>query len=177
MRLPAQIPFAIAMEIILTGDPISARRAYEVGLINDLVPSSAELMPAAERMAERILACSPVSVKLSKEQVLRGFNLPIHTQLAVTQIGKEADGSEDAKPPMSAHKRALREVHKKVGGPLPPGRPGKFGSPQRGTPKKGYRLDPGHPGRPYPESGPHINWWNYTGGKRAPGRSGAEPIK
>ena len=96
MRLPAQIPFAIAMEMILTGDPIDARRAYEVGLINQVVSTSAELMPAAEKMAERILACSPVSVSLSKEHALRGFNLPIATQLAMRRIGREADASEDA---------------------------------------------------------------------------------
>ncbi|MCR9166598.1 MAG: hypothetical protein NXI35_38400, partial [bacterium] len=84
------------------------------------------------------------------------------------------------KPSLSAHKEALKKVHKEVGGPLPPGKAGKFGSPQRGTPKKGYRLDPGHPGRPKgdPEAGPHINWWDYTGGKRGSGgRSGAIPIE
>ena len=53
-------------------------------------------MPAADKMAERILACAPLSVSLSKEQVLRGFNLPIPTQLALLRIGKELDGSEDA---------------------------------------------------------------------------------
>jgi enoyl-CoA hydratase/carnithine racemase len=89
MRLPDQIPFAIAMEMLLTGDPIDAQRAYEVS-------SSAELMPAADKMAERILACSPLSVRLSKEQVLRGFNLPIPTQLALLRIGKEVDASQDA---------------------------------------------------------------------------------
>jgi enoyl-CoA hydratase/carnithine racemase len=96
MRLPNQIPFAITMEMLLTGDPIGARRAYEVGLINQVVSSSEELMPAAEKMAERILACSPVSVRWSKEQVLRGFNLPIATQMGLLKIGKEADASEDA---------------------------------------------------------------------------------
>ena len=96
MRLPDQIPFAIAMEMLLTGDPIDAQRAYEVGLINQVVASSEELMLAAEKMAERILACSPLSVRLSKEQVLKGFNLPIPTQLALLRIGKEADASEDA---------------------------------------------------------------------------------
>jgi enoyl-CoA hydratase/carnithine racemase len=96
MRLPAQIPFAIAMEMLLTGDPIDARRAYEVGLINQVVSASEELMPAAEKMAERILSCSPVSVSLSKEQVLRGFNQSIATQMGLRKIGREADASEDA---------------------------------------------------------------------------------
>jgi len=76
-------------------------------------------------------------------------------------------------------KKALKKVHKLVGDSLPKGKPGKFGSPQRGTPKKGYRLDPAHPDAPAgsPEAGPHINWWDYTKGKRGNGgRSGAVPI-
>jgi hypothetical protein len=46
--------------------------------------------------------------------------------------------------------------------------------------KKGYRLDPSHPNRPVgdPENGPHVNWWDYTKGKRGSGgESGAIPIK
>ena len=49
----------------------------------------------------------------------------------------------------------------------------------RGCSKKGYRLDPGHPGKPIgdPEYGPHINYWDYTKGKRGKGgKSGAVPI-
>ena len=91
--------------------------------------------------------------------------------------GWEGNGS---KPTLDAHKAALKKVHNEVGGSLPLGKPGKFGSPQRGTSKKGYRLDPGHPDRPKgdPESGPHINWWDFTEGKRGNGgRSGAIPIE
>jgi hypothetical protein len=76
-------------------------------------------------------------------------------------------------------KKALGEVHDILGGPLPKGTPGKFGSPQRGDAIKGYRLDPAHPGRPlgHPESVPHINYWDYTNGKRGKGGiSGAIPI-
>lgn len=95
-RLPGQIPYAVAMEMLLTGDPITAGRAYEIGLINQVVPSSEALMPAAETMAERILACSPVSVKLSKEQVLRAYNLPIPAQLSVCRLAPEMDASQDS---------------------------------------------------------------------------------
>jgi hypothetical protein len=79
--------------------------------------------------------------------------------------------------PISAIKKALKEVYERVG-KLPKGKLGKWGSPQRGTPKKGYRLDPPHPNKPPcdPEAGPHINWWDYTNGKNKPGVKGAEPI-
>ncbi|RBH52728.1 RHS repeat protein, partial [Pseudomonas sp. MWU13-2860] len=82
-------------------------------------------------------------------------------------------------PSISGIKAALRAVYDLVGGQLPKGEPGKFGSPQAGDSKKGYRLDPGHPNRPEgdPEAGPHINWWDYTNGKRGSGgKSGVEKI-
>lgn len=81
--------------------------------------------------------------------------------------------------PLSAIRKALRKVHKKIGGPLPKGQIGKYGSPQRGTPKKGYRLDrEGHPKSDNPnEQGPHINYWDYTKGKkRKGGINDADPI-
>jgi hypothetical protein len=62
-------------------------------------------------------------------------------------LGSVGSGAGSAKPALSAVKKALQKVHDIVG-KLPKGKPGKFGSPQRGTPIKGYRLDPGHPGRP-----------------------------
>lgn len=83
------------------------------------------------------------------------------------------------KPSLSAHKKALNKVHMEVG-KLPKGKPGKFGSPQAGDHKKGYRLDPPHDSvaKGTPESKYHINWWDYTGGKRGKGgRSGAIPIE
>jgi hypothetical protein len=82
------------------------------------------------------------------------------------------------RPAVSSIKRALKVVHSKVGR-LPKGKAGKFGSPQRGTSVKGYRLDPPHPGAKAgtPEAKWHINYWDYTGGKRgAGGYSGAIPI-
>ena len=95
------------------------------------------------------------------------------------KIGKYWDEVADAtKPNLTAHKKALQEVHGEVG-KLPKGSDGKFGSPQAGDPRKGYRLDPAHPNAPAgsPEAGSHINWWDYTQGKRGSGgRSGAVSI-
>lgn len=50
-----------------------------------------------------------------------------------------------AKPALSEYKAALRQVHEEVG-KLPKGEPGKFGSPQAGDSRIGYRLDPPHNG-------------------------------
>ncbi|MCU7850503.1 MAG: hypothetical protein KZQ89_21520, partial [Candidatus Thiodiazotropha sp. (ex Lucinoma kastoroae)] len=64
-------------------------------------------------------------------------------------------------------KDALRRVHRELDGSLPKGKTGKYGSPQRGDSKKGYRYDrEGHPNSNDPnEQGPHINYWDYTKGK------------
>jgi crotonobetainyl-CoA hydratase len=64
-RLPQQVPKKVAMEMIMTGDPIGAPRAYELGLVNQVVPA-AELMPACLRLAERICTAAPLSVQASK---------------------------------------------------------------------------------------------------------------
>ncbi|HWX20794.1 MAG TPA: RHS repeat-associated core domain-containing protein [Candidatus Binatia bacterium] len=94
--------------------------------------------------------------------------------------GSEANAAAKlGKPSLSACKNALKKVYDRLG-KLRKGKPGKFGSPQRGTPKKGYRLDPPHPDAVpgSPETKYHINWWDYTGGKKGTGgRYGAEPIE
>lgn len=72
-----------------------------------------------------------------------------------------------------------KELGLQPGATLPKGKQGKYGSPQRGDSKRGYRLDPAHPNAK-PGTGeeyPHVNWWDYTNGKREKGgRSGAKPI-
>ncbi len=75
-RLPAQIPLKQAMGLLLTGKQITAQEAYRLGLVNEIVPA-AELIAAAERWANEILECSPLSVRLTKEAVLAGQGLPI----------------------------------------------------------------------------------------------------
>ncbi|MGH3209091.1 MAG: enoyl-CoA hydratase-related protein [Trebonia sp.] len=64
-RLPAQIPKKVAMEMILTGEPITAQRALELGLVNRVVPQ-AEVVTAALELAEKIIANAPLSVQASK---------------------------------------------------------------------------------------------------------------
>ncbi len=59
------VPPRIALQIVLTGDPLSAQRAYEVGLVNEVVPA-ADLRQAAQALGERIAANAPLSVLASK---------------------------------------------------------------------------------------------------------------
>jgi len=75
-RLPQQIPLKLAMGMLLTGKQITAQEAFRLGLVNEVVPA-AELMAAAERWANEILECSPLSIRLTKEAVLSGLNSPV----------------------------------------------------------------------------------------------------
>ena len=66
--LPWLIPPRVAMEIIVTAEPITAQRAYELGLVNKVVPL-AELHDAAQAMAQTIAANAPLSVRAAKSLV------------------------------------------------------------------------------------------------------------
>ena len=68
-RLPRAIGKANAMEVILTGEPLSARRAYELGLVNRLVEPG-EAVEVAVAMAEKVAAAAPLAVWASREVVL-----------------------------------------------------------------------------------------------------------
>jgi len=59
------VPPRIALQIVLTGDPVPAQRAFEIGLVNEVVPA-AELRATAQAMGERIAANAPLSVLASK---------------------------------------------------------------------------------------------------------------
>lgn len=60
-RLMKAIPRAVALELIATGDPIDARRAYEIGLVNRIVPR-AQVLAAAVALARAIAANAPLAV-------------------------------------------------------------------------------------------------------------------
>ena len=68
-RLPRALPINVAMEAALTGDPITAQRAYDLGMVNQLVePGTA--VAAAKALAERIAVNAPIAVRASREVVL-----------------------------------------------------------------------------------------------------------
>src|SRR5260370_1252751 len=63
--LNAAVPPRIALQILLTGDPLSAQRGYEIGLVNEVVPL-ADLRSRAQQVAEGIAANAPLSVLAAK---------------------------------------------------------------------------------------------------------------
>ncbi len=71
-RLARQLPFKVAMGLLLTGRLFGAEEAHRIGLVNEVVPL-ADLTATAERWAGEILECSPLSVQLTKESALDGL--------------------------------------------------------------------------------------------------------
>ena len=96
VRLPQRLPWPLAMELLLLGDPVEAGRALATGLVNRVVPGP-DVVAAAVELAERLAANGPLAVQASK-RVARatltdgeaaGWELNSELASAVT-------GSEDA---------------------------------------------------------------------------------
>ena len=97
VTLPRYVPLGLAMEIVLTGEQISAKRAYEIGFVNRVVPND-QLMAEAEKIADTILQCGPKSVWAHKELLWRGLSLSHDEGLAMsTHIVAPLYEMEDSK--------------------------------------------------------------------------------
>jgi enoyl-CoA hydratase/carnithine racemase len=101
------IPQRIMMEIVLTGKPISAQRAYEIGLVNRLAEPDG-LMAAALALAADILDGAPLSVRAARETVMLSTEMGRGAALRAARHASEyAYRSEDAQegPKAFAEKR------------------------------------------------------------------------
>ena len=86
VRLPRQIPWPQAMEFLLCADLVPADRAFEMGLLNAIVPRE-ELLDAARAYAARIIANAPLAVQATKESALKGLYID---EDAITQVREAA---------------------------------------------------------------------------------------
>jgi enoyl-CoA hydratase len=73
-RLPRLVGKGIAMQILLTGDMISAQDAHRIGLVNEVVPA-AELIPRAEAIAQAIIKNAPLAIQYCLEAVNHGMEM------------------------------------------------------------------------------------------------------
>jgi enoyl-CoA hydratase/carnithine racemase len=96
--LPWLVPPRVAMQLLLTGDPIDAHRAREVGLVNEVVPL-AELRSTVSALAGRIAANAPLSVRAAKATVGLVAELPLAQAYAAAEriwapVYESADAQE-----------------------------------------------------------------------------------
>jgi len=80
--LPRLLPRGRALQMLMTGDPITAAEAHRVGMVNEVHPP-AELMPAALAIAEKIASNSPTAVQAVKRAVHMGEGQPIEQAVAI----------------------------------------------------------------------------------------------
>ncbi len=107
VRLPRQIPFPQAMEFLLCADLIPAERAYQMGLLNAIVPRD-QLMDKAHEYARRITANAPLAVQATKQSVWEGLGMLLRDAYKnESAISSAIFQTEDAKegPKAFAEKR------------------------------------------------------------------------
>ncbi|MHB8379811.1 MAG: crotonase/enoyl-CoA hydratase family protein [Acidimicrobiales bacterium] len=100
IRLPKRVPLTVAFEMALTGDPISAARAYELGLVNHVVHGDV-VLDVAIALAERVAKNAPLAVRTSKDVMRRAGELTeaeawVVNDEAFAMIGLSADAMEGA---------------------------------------------------------------------------------
>jgi enoyl-CoA hydratase len=99
--LPKRVPMGIAMEMLLTGDYVSSEFAERWGLVNRIV-ESADVLPTALQLAERIAANAPISVRRMKETAVKGLELPLWQALRL-DVGPNPYLSEDRAEGIAAY--------------------------------------------------------------------------
>ncbi len=97
LRIPQRVPYGIAMELALTGDPIDADTALRLGIVSRVVPSD-ELHAAAADLAGRIIRNAPLAVEAVKELALRALDMPWEPVSRLSELYRALIGTtEDAK--------------------------------------------------------------------------------
>ena len=112
VRLPRQISYCNAMEILLTGEQLSAERALQMGLINKVVPP-AEVMPEAMRFARILCEAGPLAVQAVKRSVVEGLTMsPEQALEREMELGIPVSASEDCREGTKAFKEKRKPVFK-----------------------------------------------------------------
>jgi enoyl-CoA hydratase len=112
VRLPRQVPFCKAMELLLTGEKIDAKEAHRMGLVNYVVPKE-ELMPMAEKIARRLADNGPLAVSAIKRSAIECLSMPMREAYAheielATPVFKSEDAIEGPMAFMQKRKPEFR---------------------------------------------------------------------
>jgi enoyl-CoA hydratase len=110
IRLPKRVPLAIALELAMTGDPIDAQRALQLGLVNRVVGAD-QVVDEAIALAERIGENSPIAVRNSRRLVREaaelseeeGWKRTIELMMPVFETGDSIEGATafaEKRPPV-----------------------------------------------------------------------------
>lgn len=111
-RLPRMVPFAFAMELMLSGERYDAQTALRFGLVSRVVPAD-QLMATAEQVAEKIMECGPLAVRAAKEAAFRGLDMSLEEGLALeAELFQRITASEDAREGTQAFSEKRKPQYK-----------------------------------------------------------------
>lgn len=97
VRLARQVPWAMAMELALVGEAVTAQQALAMGLVNRVVPPD-QVLAVAEDLARRISLGAPMALAKTKEAMVRSNGLPFDDAFAIeAQCTKDNAATADAK--------------------------------------------------------------------------------
>ena len=122
-RLPRVLPRNVAMELAITGDPITAERAYGLGLVNALCEPG-DAVDSALALAERVCVNAPIAVQLSRAIVLDGMLADDAeawrmTDAATAQVMATEDFSEGPRPSSRSASRSGRAAETRLTAAVP----------------------------------------------------------
>jgi enoyl-CoA hydratase/carnithine racemase len=97
LRLPRRVPYHLAMEWALSGEYFSAQRAFEVSLVNRIVPAD-QVLPTALELARTIAANSPLGLRAAKQIIVESVDWPLAEAFErQALISEPVRASEDAR--------------------------------------------------------------------------------
>ena len=100
--LAQRLPLNLAFEFLFTGDMISAQRAHELGLVNQVVPHE-ELMPAVDAFVQKLLQNGPLAMRAIKEVAIRGLSMQLEDRVRLAGIvNRRLQRTEDAQEGLKA---------------------------------------------------------------------------
>nr|WP_235736435.1 enoyl-CoA hydratase-related protein [Nocardioides alcanivorans] len=122
--LPLRIPRAVAFELALTGEAITAARAHELGLVNHVVPGT-EVLSRAMQLAEVIAGNSPHAVRLTRRMLREASDLPIEeawhrADEAIADVLASADAQEGSRAFLERRSPAGPDLVREVADPARP---------------------------------------------------------
>ena len=111
-RLPRTVHFRKALEMLLTGDRMGAQEAYNIGLVNKVVPHL-DLMSVSEELAIKIISNGPLAVRAIKELAYKGMDMTLEQGLSFEKlVSDRISATEDAKEGPLAFTEKRKAVYK-----------------------------------------------------------------